>query len=185
MTRRGRIVILTCALLVLAAGVAWYFVIGPARMIAAIQHEDVSRIGLFSHLGIRPDSDAFLVGGFMHCATASGLTRSMAKLHDLGASVNRVDGYGLAPLHVAVRSQRIESLRWLLAHGADPAIRDRDGRTAADYVSTDVPQQQREEFISELKRASNHPAGGNAGLGMSFAFSRQWSGVPQSGRWAA
>jgi len=65
--------------------------------------------------------------------------------------VNRLDGYGVTPVHVAVRAQNIDSLRWLLSHGADPTIRDRDGRTAADYVSTDVPERQREDFVSALK----------------------------------
>jgi ankyrin repeat protein len=124
-------------------------------MIAAIQRGDLQKIGIFARLGIRPDSDAFLVGGFMHCAAASGQTQVMAKLQDLGASVDRLDGYGVTPLHVAVHSHRIESLRWLLAHGADPSLKDRNGRTAADYVSSDVPEQQREEFVSALKHTSN------------------------------
>jgi hypothetical protein len=131
-------------------------------MVAAIKRGDVKKVALFARLGIRPDSDAFLIGGFMHCATASGQTLVMAKLQDLGAGLNRLDGYGVAPVHVAVRSHRIEALRWLMAHGADPTIRDRDGRTAADYVSTDVPEQQREDFIGALKQTSNKPHGANS-----------------------
>ena len=40
----------------------------------------------------------------------------MSRLHVLGASLDRVDGYGVAPLHVAVQSVKIDSLRWLVAH---------------------------------------------------------------------
>ena len=155
MTRRLRFSVAACLLLTLAVGCVWRFVVGPSRMVAAIQRGDGQRIGLFARLGIRPNSDAFLVGGFMHCAAASGQTGAMAKLQDLGASVNRLDGYGVTPLHVAVHSCRIESLRWLLAHGADSSIRDRDGRTVAEYVSADVPEQQRREFVSALNQASN------------------------------
>ena len=160
--RRLPIAVVACLLLALAAGLVWRFAVGPGRMVAAIQRGDLRKIGIFAHLGIRPDSDAFLVGGFMHCAAASGQIQAMAKLQDLGASVNRADGYGVAPVHVAVRFHRIESLRWLLAHGADPSIKDRDGRTAADNVSTDVPEQQREEFLSVLKQTSNKPHGANS-----------------------
>ena len=155
MTRRLRFAVVACVLLALAAGLLWRFAFAPGRMLAAIQRGDLHKIGIFAHLGIRPDSDAFLVGGFMQCAAASGQTQAMAKLQDLGGSVNRLDGYGVTPVHVAVRFHRIESLRWLLAHGADPSIRDRNGRTAADYVSSEVPEQQREEFDSALKQTSN------------------------------
>ena len=155
MTRRIRFAVVAGVLLALVAGFVWRFAVAPGRMIAAIQRGDLQKIDIFAHVGIRPDSDAFLVGGFMHCAAASGQTQAMVKLHDLGASVNRLDGYGVTPMHVAIRSHRIESLRWLLAHGADPSIRDRNGRTAADYVSSEVPEQQREEFVSALKQTSN------------------------------
>jgi hypothetical protein len=128
-------------------------------MVAAIQRGELQKIGIFARLGIRPDSDAFLVGGFMHCAASAGQPQAMAKLQDLGASVNRLDGYGVTPIHVAVHFHRIESLRWLLAHGADPSIRDRHGRTAAEYVSSDVPEKQREEFLSALNQTSNRVAG--------------------------
>lgn len=153
-----RRVVVGCLLLALAAGIVWRFVVGPSRMIAAIQRGDLQQIGIFARLGIHPNSEGFLVGGFMQCAAASGQTPAMAKLQALGASVNRIDGYGTTPLHVAVHSCRIESLRWLLAHGADPSIRDRNGHTAVDYVSAEVPEQQRENFVSALNQTPNqHP----------------------------
>ena len=155
MTRRQGYIVVACVLVALAVGFAWRLAVGPSRMVSAIQRGDLRKITIFARLGIRPDSDAFLVGGFMHCAAAGGQTQVMAKLQDLGASVDRLDGYGVAPLHVAVHSHRIESIRWLLAHGADPLVRDRNGRTAIDCVSSDVPQQQQAEFISTLRQTSN------------------------------
>ena len=98
MTRRTLFSIVGCIVLMLATGLVWRFAVGPARMLAAVQRGDVKRIGLFAHLGIRPDSDAPLVGGFMHCAAASGQTLGMARLQSLGASVNRLDGYGVTPV---------------------------------------------------------------------------------------
>jgi Ankyrin repeats (many copies) len=155
-SRRPVFFAVACLLLIaLAGGIAWRFFFGPSRMIAAIQRGDLQKIGIFNRFGIPSNADAFLVGGFMHCAAASGQTLAMAKLQDLGASVNRIGGYGGTPLHVAVRSGRIESLRWLLAHGADPSIRDRDGRTAADYVSADIAEPQRDDFLSALKQTSH------------------------------
>jgi hypothetical protein len=154
-TARIRYFAAACVILLVIAVQYWRFFIGPGQMVEAIQHGDVRSISNLTRLTINPNSDAFLVGGFMHCAAASGQTQSMARLRDLGASVNRLDGYGATPLHVAVHSHRIESLRWLLANGVDVSIKDRDGHTAADYIQTDVPVQEQEIFVLEFKNASN------------------------------
>jgi hypothetical protein len=50
--------------------------------------------------------------------------------------------------------QQIQAVRWLLAHGANSSIKDRDGRTVSDYVNSYVPEEQRETFFKELDRAS-------------------------------
>ena len=142
-------------MLVTAAALYWHFSLGPRQMIAAIQHGDIQKISRLSNLSIRPNSDAFLVGGFMHCAAASGQIQSMSQLYYLGASVDRLDGYGVTPLHVAVRLQQIEAIRWLISHGANPSIKDREGRTAADCIPNDLSTQQKEIFMMELKKTSN------------------------------
>ncbi len=54
-----------------------------------------------------------------------------------GAKVNGHDHEGNTPLHFTVKGYecREENIRFLLEHGADPAIRNEDGKTALDYSS--------------------------------------------------
>jgi ankyrin repeat protein len=119
------------------------------------------KAALLNHLGVHPDSDIFLVGGLMQCAAAKGETQVMAKLVELGANPNRLDGTGSTPAHAAVFGCQVESLRWLLAHGADPSVRDRDGRTVAEYVTNHVPEPKQEQFLLLLKTTSNQQGGAN------------------------
>lgn len=47
-----------------------------------------------------------------------------------GAEPNSLDYGGYAPLHRAVCSENVEMVELLLAHGADPGLRTRDGKSA-------------------------------------------------------
>jgi hypothetical protein len=98
MTRRRKTLILML-LLAVAVGlyVSWLTFFGPRLMLQAIATEDLSRITLIVRSGIDPNSDIFLVGGYLHCAAARGSVSSMAQLIALGADINRVDGYGMTP----------------------------------------------------------------------------------------
>lgn len=91
----------------------------------------------------------------MQCAAAKGGTQGMANLLLLGANVNRIDGMGGTPAHAAVSGHQIESLRWLLAHGADPSIRDRHGLTLLECVTNTVSGPEQEEFLSAVTAAPN------------------------------
>ncbi|MBL9170852.1 MAG: ankyrin repeat domain-containing protein [Verrucomicrobiales bacterium] len=160
-----RITLAVAAFILLTGGggyLYWHQAVAPRQMLAAIQSGDVQRIGRLAAFGVNPDSDLFLVGGFIHCAAASGQTSAMARLYSLGARLNRLDGYGGSPLHAAAHSGHLESFAWLLAHGADPSLRDRDGLTVAQYVTNEVPWQQRPEFISLIIAASNQPTRSNS-----------------------
>jgi hypothetical protein len=155
LARRARLAAAACVIgFVAFAAVAvlyWHSRLGPELMLRAIKRGDVQTITSLANTGISPDSDVVLVGGLMHCAAASGQIDSMARLHDLGASLNRVDGYGATPLHVAIQARKIESLKWLIAHGADASIHDREGRTVAGYIQTEIPVQQQRRFFDELR----------------------------------
>ncbi len=68
----------------------------------------------------------------MRVKTVSPLT---AFLLDHGAEVNTVDLTGATPLMIAAQYGKTGVVRALLAHGADPALRDKQGRTALDWAS--------------------------------------------------
>ena len=53
-------------------------------------------------------------------------------------SVNNKDSHGDTPLHLATRFQTVEEVKWLLAHGADPKIEDKDRLNAIHIACEDV-----------------------------------------------
>ena len=71
----------------------------------------------------------------LHRASKSGFVKSMRVLPDHGASVDVEDLQGETPLFDAVRStikkadRKVESVRILLAAGADPLHANRKGET--------------------------------------------------------
>jgi hypothetical protein len=50
-------------------------------------------------------------------------------LIEAGADPNAIDMDGVSPLHRAVRTRAAEAVRTLLAHGADPALKNKSGST--------------------------------------------------------
>jgi ankyrin repeat protein len=61
---------------------------------------------------------------------------SVAALLDAGATPDRATGSGMTPLMMAAGYGSSEVVKVLLAHGANPAIRDADGAAAVDYALT-------------------------------------------------
>lgn len=49
-----------------------------------------------------------------------------------GADVNAQDDMGNTPLHKAVYYQELESVKWLLDHGAEPLVRNKEGKLPAE-----------------------------------------------------
>jgi ankyrin repeat protein len=128
-------------------------------MLSAIQQGDVRRVALLAHLGIPTNSDVWLEGGVLHCAAAMGQTNVMAKLLELGANINRWDGYGDTPADAAVFGGQTNALRWLLAHGENPSIKNRDGYTVAQYITNSMEDESHQaELLSILKEATNNPS---------------------------
>jgi hypothetical protein len=113
----------------------WFFVVGPNMMVREIQHHSLSAVERICRSGISPDRDAWLVGGLFHCAVASGDTNIVLMMVDRGADLNRLDGYGMTPLHVATKQGDLGMMRLLLSHGADSSRRNRQGATALDFAA--------------------------------------------------
>lgn len=137
MTHRAKIISgLSLGLLAVAIMffLVWRMWLGPDQMLRAIATENTDRITWITRSGIDPNSDAFLIGGFLHCATARGAIPSMNRLVELGADIDRVDGYGFSPLMVSIKMDQPAAYYWLLAKGADPSVVSRDGKKAQDLL---------------------------------------------------
>ena len=72
----------------------------------------------------------------LHSAARYGSVEGIVLLLDLHAEVNARDQEGRTPLFVACSSPRkeIEVVRLLLANGADPEIRDTEGKSVFDLI---------------------------------------------------
>jgi ankyrin repeat protein len=71
----------------------------------------------------RDDQQDVLDEAFALAAFNGGL-EALERLLELGADVSGAVHLGLAALHLAVMGRRLETARWLVAHGADRDRRD-------------------------------------------------------------
>jgi ankyrin repeat protein len=67
--------------------------------------------------------------------TEAGLA-TVALLVERGAGLDRVDDRGRSALMIAAERGHAEIAAWLIAHGADPALADKKGKTALDLAAT-------------------------------------------------
>lgn len=70
----------------------------------------------------------------LHAAVSSNQTQIVQWLVDAGADVNARQQMDYTPLMGAAANARLEILDILLAHGADPAMKTVDGKSAADLA---------------------------------------------------
>lgn len=67
----------------------------------------------------------------IHDAAAVGDTKSVvSEVARDGSVVNRPDKHGRTPLHIALKNKNTDTVKMLLSKGADPMIRDSEGKTA-------------------------------------------------------
>ena len=71
----------------------------------------------------------------MSGAAFKGLVDVAEVLVEYGASVNARSDEGRTPLMMAAAFDRADMVRWLVAHGADPEIRDAAGLRAVDAAA--------------------------------------------------
>jgi ankyrin repeat protein len=132
----------------LLAGLAWRYYYGPLIMTHAAARGDLSTLRTLRSFGVGTDVNGFLVGGPLHCAVAGGQLQSIAVLVDMGADLNRLDGYGDTPLHIAIRHEQYQALEWLLEQGCDLTVLNRDGKTPLQYAV----ERDAEKFVIRLTK---------------------------------
>jgi len=70
-----------------------------------------------------------------------------------GLKANTKTDYGLTPLHSVALWGNVANAKWLLAHGVDARVKDRQGKTALDYALMAKKQgSDRSAMIALLKR---------------------------------
>jgi uncharacterized protein len=86
-------------------------------------------------------------------AATIGFAEGEQQLLDHGAKVDLTNGSGETALIRAVQNRDLESVRLLLAAGADPDLRDRiAGRSARDYAAADTRSTAVAKLIAETPR---------------------------------
>lgn len=69
-----------------------------------------------------------------HKANHAHVAECIRLLHEAGADINSQDAHGQTALHVAAGRGWLDIVAVLLAHGADPDLRDCDGKAPADIA---------------------------------------------------
>ena len=149
-TRRKAFVLTGVILLLIVAIPVWVFYLGPVLIVRQIHSHRLGTVEWFSRLGVSPNRDAWLIGEVFHCAVASGDSNIVTMMIQRNADINRIDGYGVTPLHVAIRVNDLAMMRLLISHGADASKRDRNGVTPLELAN----EQKLQEAVPHLERAT-------------------------------
>ncbi len=73
--------------------------------------------------------------GYPNIVTAQDGLATAELLVAQGASIHAVDDRGRSALMIAAERGHAEMVKWLMEHGADAALRDKQGKTAAELAS--------------------------------------------------
>jgi ankyrin repeat protein len=102
-------------------------------LLNAVNYNEYSMVKMLLEHEVSPDSQ--MPGG------KSALTIAASKNTDIvillvenGANVNQKDNLGLTPLMTAAKYGKADIVAFLLAHDADPTLRDKSGWTAYDFA---------------------------------------------------
>ncbi|MFN7113986.1 MAG: ankyrin repeat domain-containing protein [Alphaproteobacteria bacterium] len=105
----------------------------PLCAAASAGHVDIARqLVAAGALVDKPSDDGFTP---MLNAATNGWPEMVKYLHEAGANLNaREDIFSHTPLHKAARLARTETVKTLMALGADQTLRDRGGKIAEDTI---------------------------------------------------
>ena len=98
------------------------------------------------------------IGAINNC---SGSWDNLELLLKRGVNVNSRDGRGRTFLHYAAENTwpiSVESVEWLLQHGADPSIKDKEGKRPIDLVREASRHPTNKQKIIDLLSAGKRPA---------------------------
>ena len=127
---------------------------------------DVQKGQLFHHATWRTDSDRLVVLQLLcdHGLPLSDINKIKYQDFPQEYHLNMYSGIG-TPLHNAVRVGNLDTIKWLVDHGADPLVKDPLGQTALelamdkgkteiiDYLTrssrTDKSTQRRHDFVDQ------------------------------------
>ena len=106
-------------------------------LIAACRYEDApEKIDFLLRHGAKPDKNVSAQGRTaLHVACAYyGCLNSIKLLVNYGSNVNSVAKDGSTPIMLAALNAKFDVVAYLLSHGAQPAIKDLNGKTVIDYA---------------------------------------------------
>ena len=112
-----------------------------ARLLyAAVQMDDLDSVRGLAARGINLNARYERASGILDASIEQNiavktLSPISAFLLEHGVQVNALDGEGRTPLMSAAQEDKAGVVQALLAHGADPAIRDKRGWTALDWAA--------------------------------------------------
>lgn len=109
----------------------------PLALAAAFGHNDIVR--LLISKGADPNLRSTALGGVppLQSAVFGKNLEAVALLIEAGADVNGRQGGGFTALMGAGQNGDAPMVRFLLEHGADPALADGEGKRAVDYAASD------------------------------------------------
>ncbi|NET35384.1 MAG: ankyrin repeat domain-containing protein [Cyanothece sp. SIO1E1] len=104
-----------------------------AALINATQAGDLQTVEMLLANGVDPNA-VVNTNTALTFAARDGQLAIARTLINQGADVNWIDGENVTPLILASFKGHVELVKLLLAHGANPTIRDQWHRTALDYA---------------------------------------------------
>jgi ankyrin repeat protein len=110
---------------------------GPLGLASFFGHEPVARLLLEHGAKVDKASSNGMHVMPLHSAAAARSVPIARLLLEHGAPVNARQGrgsLGFTPLMEAAFNGQLDMVETLLSHGADPSLRDEEGRTAADHA---------------------------------------------------
>jgi len=115
---------------------------GMTPFLAAAESGNLAMMKELIKLGADPKAKTPDGAGGLLLATGSRKLDAVKFMLELGSDVNekRTAGFGINPIHTAVRFGALDIIQYLVDHGADLTVRDRFGRTPLEEAEFEAPK---------------------------------------------